>query len=295
MQSMIRAEWLKTTGNRWVMGTLLLLFPIMAVIIVLITTLVAAGGRPEALVRLGLPGPGQAAYWPDYFLYSWIVPSSPIGRWLLIALAAVVFGGEYKWRTWKGLLGYQPRWALILAKFLTTSLLILAAFLAASLIMGVGMLLPVSVAGGTVGPALSGPVLGDFLTDYAARMGLALLSALLATGYAALAALLTRTILGSVLIAMGVFMLEEVLPGLLGLLGMLLHRPEVVALFQLTPAYNLQNLLTWRLTGVGYTNPVLSLYAAPNSPALSVAILVGWVILIVGVSIMAFARQDITG
>jgi ABC-type transport system involved in multi-copper enzyme maturation permease subunit len=295
MQSMIRAEWQKTTGNRWVVGSMLLIFPVMAVIVVLITTLIAAGGRPAALARIGIPGPGQVAYWPDFFLYFLTVPDTAIGRWLLIAFAAVVFAGEYQWRTWKGLLIRRQRWSLVLVKFMTVALLILSVFFVASLILGLGMALPIRVTGGSYGPGVTGKVLGGFLVDYALRMGLVLLSALLATAYAALAALATRSILGSLLVGIGVFMLEEALPGLLGLIGTLLHRPEIITLHRFAPAYNLQNLLIWRLSGEGYTYPALSRYAEPNSPVLSLAILGLWLALLIGLAVAAFNRQDISG
>ncbi len=287
------AEWQKTTGNRWAVGTLIGLFPIMAVVILILTTLVALGGSPEAMARMGIASGGQVAYWPDYFLFAWAIPSTPIGRWLLIAFTAVAFAGEYQWGTWKNLAARRTRASLVAAKFVTLSLLIVASFTLMSLILGFGMLLPVSIAGGTYGPALDGPLLADFAGRYLGQAGLAFASALVAAGYAALAAIVTRAILGSVLIGIGAFLLEEGLAVPLGLLGTLFHRPEIVALIQLTPSYNLQNLLAWARTGGGHTFPPLDLYAQPNSPELSIVILLVWIAGLIGLTLYSFHRQDI--
>jgi ABC-type transport system involved in multi-copper enzyme maturation permease subunit len=291
---LFRMEWRKSNGNLLIVGTMIWIFPLIGLIVVLLTTLAAQGMQPEQLARLGVAANGQAAYWPDYFLFAWYVPSTAVGRWLLIAFTAVMFGGEYQWHTWKALVPRRSRIALILNKFLTLSILIVLAFAGMSLILGFGMMLPTRIAGGAYGPAISGPVLADFAADYAVRAITAFASAIIGVGYSAIAAMITRSILGSVMIGVGAFALETMAPTLFGMLGYLLNRPGAVILTQFTPGYNLQNILMWLQNGMGHTYPPLSDYATPNSLPLSCLILLIWIVSLIGLTTWLFQRQDIT-
>ncbi len=137
----------------------------------------------------------------------------------------------------------------------------------------------------------------DFLGDYALQAATAFTATVIAAGYAALAAMITRSVLGSVVAGlMTVFVFELGSFAALALLGMLLGRPELIALYQLTPGYNLGNITSLINEGVPFTfgTQAMTRYAGPNSLGLSIFILAAWVVGLVAVTAALFRRQDIT-
>ncbi|MBN1201823.1 MAG: hypothetical protein JXJ20_08210 [Anaerolineae bacterium] len=292
MINLFRAEWSKTTGHRWVTSCLLWIFPAGAVGFMIIIGLILAlssSAREEFAA--------DTLLWTDQMTGVWGVPNSPFGRLLLLGFTAVMFAGEYQWHTWKNVIPRNRRAALILVKFVTLGALVVFAFALMSVIIGLGMGLLVKMAGGTYGPALTGEVLGDFASDYTRQAVLAFVSTIIAAGYAALAAMLTRSILGGVLVGVGLTFAESLLVGGLILIAFFLKIPNVLHLYRLTPGYNLLNVNEWIVNNHSLTIELpygdnQSIILSDNL-AFSLLLLAVWVVGLIGLTIVLFRRQDI--
>lgn len=293
MLNLFRAEWVKITGNRWVIGCLVWVFPLAAVAFIAFASFVFAlssNARHEFAAETQL--------WTEQMVGVWGIPNNPLGRLLLIGFTAVMFAGEYQWGTWKNIIPRNKRVALILMKFLTLGVLIVVAFVLMSVIMLIGTWLLVLIAGGTYGPSLTGEVLTDFAGDYLFQAALAFTSTMIAAGYSALAAMLTRSILGGVIVGIGVALIENLLFLGLMIIAYFLDFPQVLQLYRITPAYNLLNVNEWIINDHAsvaefpYNDVDRVVYS--NSLEVSVLLLALWIIGLIGLTIFLFRRQDIT-
>jgi hypothetical protein len=123
---------------------------------------------------------------------------------ILLGFAAVVFAGEYQWGTWKNIVPRNRRVMLLLMKFMALGVFVVLAFVLMSIIWVIGLGVLAQIAGAEYGPAVTLHVLSDFAEDYAIQAALTFTSMMIAAGYAALAGMLTRSILGGVLVSFGI-------------------------------------------------------------------------------------------
>ena len=294
MRDLFRAEWLKIAGNRWVAGCLIWIFPMVAfgAVVVLGLILSLSSGARNGIREDNNP------LWTDNAISVWNVPNNPLGRLVLLGFTAVVFAGEYQWQTWKNVVPRNRRVPLIVVKFLALGVFVVVAFLLMSLIWTLGWWLLCQIAGIPYGPKITGDVLSDFAGDYTLAMGLAFTSTLIAAGYAALAAMLTRSILGGVLVGFALTLAENAsIVGLL-VIGYFLDIPRIVHLYQFTPAYNLLNVASWINDQVALNMNVdvegKASYIFSDSLTFSVLVLAAWVFGLVALTAYLFRRQDIT-
>lgn len=286
---LFRAEWQKIVGNRWVTGCMIWVFPALAV---LVTVLALVAAALSTSFREGIAG--EPLNWTDIAILPWFIPNNPLGRGLLLGFTAVLFAGEYQWNTWKALVPRSRRVPLILVKFVTVGLFIIFAFTLMSVLLTSGIGLVSVVAGATYGPPLERGVLAEFAQDYGLQMLYAFLSTTIAAGYAALAAMITRSILGSVITGIVVSIGETMLFIPLYLIAQLLGKEGVLHIYRFVPSYNLLNLFTWLS---GETPDGLELPSGAvivDSQLFAEAVLVCWVIGLIALTAYAFQRQDIT-
>lgn len=293
MFSLFRAEWQKIVGHRWATGALIWIWPAGATGILVIMILVALLADPEVRQAMGLASVGTPAQWTDQVIQAWNIPNDVVGRFILVAFAAIIFSGEYQWSTWKNLLTRRGRVSVILMKFFTLSVLVVMAFTITSLIVGVGTVIPMAIAGVSYGPTITGEVLSNFLPDFLLQAFTTFSATLLGTCFAALAAMVIRNTLAAMMLGFGLVVLEMMSIGLFSLLGWLFNKPEMISLYQLMPTYNLTNITSWITQGA--PTPFMQLdYVEPNSLALSLLLLVAWVVGLVAATTILFRRQDIT-
>jgi ABC-type transport system involved in multi-copper enzyme maturation permease subunit len=295
MRNLFRAEWEKIGGNRWVVSCLIWIFPVGAFAFVLMASLVLS---LSSSARASVRG-DQAMEWTAQAIGVWNFPSNLLGRLLLLGFTAVVFAGEYQWNTWKNIVPRNHRAALILVKFVALGSYVVVAFVLMSIIWTLGGGLLSWIAGASYGPELSGKVVADFIHDYTIAAALAFTSTIIAAGYAALAGMLTRSILGGILVGIGVTIAEQLLFVGMMLIEYFLGIRHFVYLYRLTPGYNLLNAATWvndhhanQITvdlGKGIN------YAFQDTLLTSVAILAVWVVGLITLTAYLFRRQDITG
>lgn len=288
MLSLFRAEWQKIAGNRLVTLFMIWIFPIAAAAaaIVLPASVLVS---PEARI-LFRTNAAVLRLWTDSLAEILSLPNSGLGRMLFVGFAAFAFAGEYQWRTWKNIIPRSQRVRLILCKFGAVCAFEVLAFALASAILSLGIGLAAALAGGTL---VHQP--GDALTDWASKCAaqalLTLISALIAAGYAAVAGLVTRSMLGGVLFGLGAVMGEQFL--LVGLMQIAdwLHEPRVLSLYRFTPSYNASNILSQ----FSDSSSIATLLGLPaHSPAFSWALLVAWGTGLVALATLLFQRQDIT-
>jgi ABC-2 type transport system permease protein len=294
MRDLFRAEWLKIAGNRWVAGCLVWIFPLAAVAFLIVATLVLS---LSSGARAGFRQ-DTSPLWTDNAVGIWNVPNNPIGRLILLGFTAVVFAGEYQWQTWKNVVPRNRRVALILVKFLALGVFVVMAFLLMSIIWTLGWAVLCQIAGVPYGPKITGDVLSDFAGDYALAAALAFTSTIIAAGYAALAAMFTRSILGGVLVGFALTFVENL--SILGLviIGYFLNIPRIVHLYQFTPGYNLLNVTSWINDKVALKMNVnvesRATYVFSDSLTFSVVVLAAWVFGLIALTAYLFRRQDIT-
>lgn len=287
---LLRAEWYKVAGNRWVVGCLIWIFPILAVLASSIAIVIAVFSTS---MREGLVAEPLA--WTDAALFPWAIPTNGLGVLLLLGFTAVVFAGEYQWETWKTIVPHSQRVALILAKFFTVAAFIIFAFTIMSILMVIGMGLLSLVAGSDYGPALNDDAaMRDFVENYAYQMLSAFLFTLIAAGTASLAAMLTRSILGSVIISIFFTIGQTLMAFPLSILSELLKTDAIQHIYRFVPGYQIINLSN-RLQG--YTPEGLELQSGEvvvDSLLFTEAVVVGWAVGLIALTAYLFQRQDIT-
>jgi len=168
-----------------------------------------------------------------------------------------------------------------------------------SIIWTLGAGVVTRVADAPYGPDLTSHVLSNFVRDYAVAAALGFTSTIIAAGYAALAAMLTRSILGGILVGLGITIAEQLLFVGMLLIEYLLGIRHFVYLFRLTPGYNLLNVATWvsdhHASVVAVDLPKGTGYTIEDTLLTSVVILAVWVVGLVSLTAYLFRRQDITG
>ncbi len=249
--------------------------------------------------RAGLNTFGTGS-WVQDSLNSWnmliFFPANLFARMLPLAFMAVVIAGEYQWRTWKNIIPRNRRWKLMLTKMLALLSLVMLSFLLTALVAALGPSTGARIHGAEYGPTVSFDVFGNYLLDTVRTALIATLSLAILVGYAAIAAVLTRSILGGLLAGFAFSIVDATSLGMLLFLSNMLDKPDLLNLFQFTPTYNLGNLHTWLFEGHAQraiSDGVPFLTAEPSFWA-SLLIILIWIILLTGLPLWLFERQEIT-
>lgn len=291
---LFQAEWQKIVGHKRAITFLVWIYPISTFVLVLLMNgvgiLLSDLGRFEVVQNPPL--------WTQRLLDVWTLfnrfPDNMFIRMPFLAFTAVLFAGEYQWGTWKNIIPRDHRVALILTKFLALGVLILVTLTLTSLIWWFGGWVSARLAGVSYGPPVSGEVLADFSRVYLLQAAVTFAATLIASGYAALFAMASRSILASLLLSIGVGIVEVASILLLLIAGQLFDRPGLVNLYAITPSYNLTNIVSWIREGVGSTAGGIPGFTAVLSLSYSVLLITLWVVGLAMLTAWLFQRQDIT-
>jgi ABC-2 type transport system permease protein len=296
MLNLYRAEWRKALSNYKVTSFLVWIIPvgIFAFYLVMIILSMFEKTFEAGVVYFG------TGDWTADSLNSWDMiiafPANVFARLLPLAFMAVVIAGEYGWRTWKNTVPRAERWKLILAKLAALVSLLMLALLLSALISAVAPATGHRIHGLEYGPDITAAGLGTFLLNTVQTAFITLLALIILAGYAAISSLVTRSILGGLLAGFGISMLDSLALPLLGLIGNIIHRPELVRLYPYTPSYNLSNLQSWLLHGhavetftIGVSMPT----AGWNFWG-SALILALWIFALIACALHIFQQQELT-
>lgn len=291
---LFRAEWQKITGNVRAITFLVWVYPITALIFALLVNglgiLLTEFGREQVL--------SDPPLWTQRLLDVWTLfnrfPINMFIRMPFLAFAAVLFAGEYQWATWKNIIPRRQRAALILIKFLALGLLILIALTLTSIVWWAGGWLSASLVGLPYGPEVNADVVADFGQTFLLEAAVTFVGTLIMASYAALFAMASRSILASLLLSVGLGIVEFASAILLMLVGRAFERPDLVNLYSAMPSYNLTNVSSWISEGIGSDAGGLPGFTAVLSLPQSAVIVGLWVVGLVTLTALLFRRQDIT-
>jgi len=286
MFNLYRAEWKKVSANFRLTAFLVWIFPI------------GLFAFHTVMILLSLISPTMTAGVEYFGSGDWTTdsPANLFGRMLPLAFMAVVFAGEYQWRTWKNIAPRTQRWKLILAKMAALISLVMISLVLTALIAALGPSIGYRIHGLPYGPDLNPQILGSFLLDTAKMVFIVLLSLAVLAGYAAIAAITTRSILGGLLVSFGFSVLDAVSLGMLSLFAALFNQPSLINLYQYTPTYNLSNMYSWLLSGEGKVAIIAGISPLTFAPSfwVSLLMLAIWIGGLIGLALVIFQRQELT-
>ena len=289
MSNLLRAEWIKINKNIKLTSSLIWIFPMATAAIYGLGLLLFGSLLGEEV---------EPTLWTNDFNMIWgfinNFPGNVFGRLLLLAFMAAIFAGEYQWNTWKNIVPRRSRWALIVSKQVVLVAIIVLAFFLTSVVTVFFQAIRHGLADLAYQPAISTQVFGEFLQLYLREAGFAIMSLFLMTAFAAIAAMLTRSILGSLLIGLGLSVMELVSGLLLAFFGYFIGKPELSNGYRLMPSYSIDNIRSWLIADTPFMAPLPEFTAEPTL-FFSVIVLLAWLLGSTGLAIWLFHRQDITG
>ncbi len=269
-----RATW----GLVWIWPIGLTLLWLLAIAIELVVGGDAGGPRGEP----------TAAGWIADAVGFWNVPAHPVGRYLIGAFVAIAFAGEYGWNTWKLIVPHRARTTLIAAKYVVALALLAIGFtLAAILFSALGWLEDIA----TGDPIPSGIAMAALVRAHGLGALAAMAPVLLTTAYVSLAAILTRSPVGALVIGLVITTLESIFRGFAPMLEP--YAPALVgALYRVLPGYHLTNIGS--VVGEGRLLEAPFPSGAFSMPvAASLAIVTAWTVALAALTFWSFRRQDI--
>ncbi len=277
----IIAEGLKLRRHRatWLM---VWIYPIAFALLVL------AQFVRDATHMSGVEAPAaSAAIWIQQSTLIWGAPLSGGGRFLIAGFAALVFAGEYGWNTWKLIIPARSRWQLIAAKWTMASLLVFLGFAAADIVGLLGSMLRPLVGGAAIPANLT---VAELFKAHAAAGGHAVVPILYTVAWAGLFAVLTTSVLATVILSIAMILLEQ----LVSAIGVLAYgyAPWLASsLLEVLPFYHVANLTAWA-RGQGLVIPLGAGATLAHEWAASMCAVTAWLLGMGAVTIIRFRRQD---
>ena len=277
MLSLLRAEALKIGGNRKATWPLIWIYPAGALVVLLIAGAVDVWQDSRGLNPAEAPETAQS--WMETWQAVWMVPEGV--RFLMVAFAAVVFGGEYGWNTWKLVAPHRGRVALMLSKHLSAVGWLMAGYVAMALTWVIGATALGYIMGEPppegvrIDALLAGQVKGALHTLAIVLVTVAMVSAL---------AVATRSTVAALLLGIALLAAEPFVAPRLAKVHDLL--------FRAAPGTALSNLQSWIFAGQALPLPT------PDGPVadswvFSLTVLIAWTAVLGGLSIALFRRQDL--
>lgn len=290
MINLFRAEWQKIVGHTKLMISLVWLFPIMTAIVLSIGILISIFSEGFGAYM------GESA-WTNDLLGIWRLinsfPGNIFTRLPIIAFMAVVFAGEYEWGTWKNIVPGTRRLNLIIAKLVTLVIIVMLSLAATSILTVLLQFLAHAIEGINYAPEFTYDAALGALRAYIFEAILTSISLLILGTFAAIAAMLTRSVIGSLLLSFGLSLVDLLSIMLFLILGNIFNKPELINLYSFTPSYNLENI---RVELFDHFAEMQNLpgFTADLSLGSSLLLLVIWIVALMSLAIWLFKRQDIT-
>ncbi|HEX8239437.1 MAG TPA: ABC transporter permease [Allosphingosinicella sp.] len=257
-------------------------FPIFFTIIMLL--MIGAG-----MAGLDKPEQPNLHSWLENVTLIWFIPNNAVGRYLLSAFVAVVFAGEYGWNTWKLIVPHRRRPSLIAAKYALVIILFAISFiLTATLLTGLAFADDL-LTGDTVPAGLNA---GVIWAEHGKVALAAVAPVLIAIGYASLAAVLTRSTIAALVIAIVATTVEQMISNFGPALSV--YFPSIVwPLYHVLPGHHIANLTEFIREGKTLVREFPGGRVVDLGWTASLAVIVAWLAALWGATFAAFSRQDI--
>ena len=110
--------------------------------------------------------------------------------------------------------------------------MLMIALLTTSFIAGLATFLLAGIGEQSITPELNPSTIADFLGNYLSAIALGFIVIMLIANYAAIASMLTRSVVGGAVAGIGIMIFEEFLLPLLNLISRILNAPELVQLYR---------------------------------------------------------------
>ncbi len=290
MVDLVRAEWLKIIRNVRLTTSLVWVFPIAAATILTVGIIVN-------MIEGEISGYMSLSRWPQDFIGIWAFinrfPANVFGRMLPLAFMATFFAGEFEWGTWKNVVPRSRRVKLVLAKLVALTGVILLTLALTSIVIVLFQWVGHQIIDLPYEPAFTMAAISEALGTYLVEALIAMLSLFLLASFAALAAFITRSVLGSLLLSFGFSVAELLSLGLLALFSLWFDRPKLVEAYRFMPSFNFENLRAWFVEGHSYVD--IPFGVTIEAGAAESAVWIGlWIAVITFWAVSTFRRQDIT-
>ncbi|MCH7662425.1 MAG: hypothetical protein IH859_00975 [Chloroflexi bacterium] len=159
----------------------------------------------------------QQSQWDRDLLSIWGLvnsfPGNVFTRLPLIAFMAEIFAGEYEWGTWKNIVHGVARILLLSSKLITLTAIALVSLFTTSLVIGTLEFLAHLLEGVAYGPALTTEVIFKFAETYILEATLTAVSMLVLVSFVGISAMLTKSVIGSMLLGFGLSIIDPVSVG----------------------------------------------------------------------------------
>jgi ABC-type transport system involved in multi-copper enzyme maturation permease subunit len=283
MLDALRAEAAKIGRHKATWG-LVWIYPIVMIgtIGLIVVMTLATGGDV-------VDKPPTLAEWLGDAAAFWGLPGQTVARMLIAAYVAVVFAGEYGWNTWKLIVPHRTRGSLLAAKYALVLILFALAFTVASMLFTLGVWTDDVMSGD---PTPAGITFAGLAGAHGAAALAAIAPVLVTIGYASLAAILTRSMVGALIVSIVMIAVESLVGSFAPMLAVYL--PSAMwALAHALPGYHLSNLASWIANGEALSMPFPSGAVLALDWTTSLAVLAAWVAGLIGAAFALFQRQDI--
>jgi hypothetical protein len=283
MLNALSAEALKMRTHKATWG-LVWIYPLLmagTIALMVVLTLVNGGDAVDQAPSL--------EEWLDDAAAFWGFPKQTVARMLIAAYVAVVFAGEYGWNTWKLIVPHRARASLLTAKYALVLILFAISFAAASVLFTVGVWTDDVMSGD---PMPAGITFGGLARAHGTGALAAIAPVLVTIGYASLAAIITRSMIGALIVSIIMIAIESIIGTFAPLLAV--YFPSVLwALVHALPGYHLANLANWIDEGQALSMPFPSGAVLALGWATSLSVAIAWIVSLVAATFAAFKRQDI--
>lgn len=279
MLNALSAESLKARKNLWMMGFTVYLLPIGAVAGVLLVILMMVLGNEIDFSETTWTGVVEGAL---------LLPNSFLGQVLFMAFTSSVFAGEFGWNTWKAILPRNRRLWILISKYVVIAVSILLALNALALVALVGSWIVLSIANEPITPALISSETAEFIRSYLITLLSVFSTIMMASIYAVIAAIITRSVIGGAIAGIIMILLDSVSLPILILIQDMTGAENLLPLYQIMPSYQIANINSWLSSDMGWALPTLTAPAA----GVSLFVLLLWIGSCILISLAWFMRQD---
>ncbi len=276
MINLLRAEFLKSRRNLAVSVLSVGVLPVTTIVLLTVFTMLdrfTTLQSPIATINLN-----------EQVILALLFANQIIAQGLYIIFAAVSFGSETTWNTWKNILPRTDRNQIVIAKYI---------IIIAGIIFSTQMMAIMTVIGSLeYAIFLKLPIETGAWNDFGIPFVQQYLwvsfaifaNFFMASFYASIAAIITRSTSAGIVIGFMMTFADNIAQAALGFISAVFNIGFIADITRILPNYNVQNIMAWVSTGTTLDNWALGL---------SSMILLVWILSGIIITMTVFLRRDI--